>query len=145
MKKLLTLAVAALMTVSLAGCGSSKAENKLVVGQDKMNGEFIEGFGNNSYDKSIRDLIHGYNPVIVDNDGNIKWETKVTLKGEPAVKNNKVFSVNLNEVYCSGVRTYDGIMTFAKSIIPDLITNKMKRKPDLKMEFFMESRSMCWR
>ena len=58
MKKLLTLAVAALMTVSLAGCGSSKAENKLVVGQDKMNGEFIEGFGNNSYDKSIRDLIH---------------------------------------------------------------------------------------
>jgi len=120
MKKLLTLAVAALMTVSLAGCGSSKAENKLVVGQDKMNGEFIEGFGNNSYDKSIRDLIHGYNPVIVDNDGNIKWETKVTLKGEPAVKNNKVFSVNLNEVYCSGVRTYDGIMTFAKALYPDL-------------------------
>lgn len=108
MKKLLTLAVAALMTVSLAGCGSSKAENKLVVGQDKMNGEFIEGFGNNSYDKSIRDLIHGYNPVIVDNDGNIKWETKVTLKGEPAVKNNKdgskTFTVTLND----GLKWNDG-------------------------------------
>ena len=37
-----------------------------------------------------------------------------------AVKNNKVFSVNLNEVYCSGVRTYDGIMTFAKALYPDL-------------------------
>lgn len=37
-----------------------------------------------------------------------------------AVQNNKVFSVNLNEVYCSGVRTYDGIMTFAKALYPDL-------------------------
>ena len=37
-----------------------------------------------------------------------------------AVKNNKVFSVNLNEVYCSGVRTSDGIMTFAKALYPDL-------------------------
>ena len=125
MKKLLTLAVAALMTVSLAGCGSSKAENKLVVGQDKMNGEFIEGFGNNSYDKSIRDLIHGYNPVIVDNDGNIKWETKVTLKGEPAVKNNKdgskTFTVTLND----GLKWNDGkpvtandyVMTYSMQMV----------------------------
>ena len=61
-----------------------------------------------SYDKSIRDLIHGYNPVIVDNDGNIKWETKVTLKGEPAVKNNKdgskTFTVTLND----GLKWNDG-------------------------------------
>ena len=51
-----------------------------------------------------------------------------------AVKNNKVFSVNLNEVYCSGVRTYDGIMTFAKHCI-QICTNKMKRNRILKWNF----------
>lgn len=109
MKKLLTLATALLMTVSLAGCGSEgSAESKLVVGTDKMNGEFVEGFGNSSYDKDIRDLIHGYNPVIVDNDGIIKFETKVTLKEEPKVTKNKdgskTFALTINE----GLKWNDG-------------------------------------
>ena len=108
MKKLLTLAAALLMTVSLAGCGGEKAENKLVVGTDKMNGEFVEGFGNSSYDKDIRDLIHGYNPVIVDDDGIIKFETEVTLKEEPKVTTNKdgskTFALTINE----GLKWNDG-------------------------------------
>ena len=108
MKKLLTLAIAALMTVSLAGCGSSEAENKLVVGTEKMNGEFVDGFGNSAYDKDVRDLIHGYSPVIVDDNGIIQWETKVALKGEPEVVVNKdgskTFKITLNE----GLKWNDG-------------------------------------
>lgn len=37
-----------------------------------------------------------------------------------SVKNGKVFSINLNEIYCSGIHTYDGILTFAKALYPEL-------------------------
>lgn len=37
-----------------------------------------------------------------------------------AVQNGKVFSINLSQIYCSGIRTYDGIMTFATALYPDL-------------------------
>jgi len=37
-----------------------------------------------------------------------------------AVENNKVFALNLTNVYCSGYRSIDGVLTFAKNIYPDL-------------------------
>lgn len=37
-----------------------------------------------------------------------------------AVQNEKVYSINLNEIYCSGIHTYDGIVHFAKALYPEL-------------------------
>ena len=33
-----------------------------------------------------------------------------------AVKNDRVFAINLNNVYCSGMRTLDGVLDFAESL-----------------------------
>jgi len=38
-----------------------------------------------------------------------------------AVKHNRVYQVPLYEMYCSGIRSYDGIKRFAKGAYPDLI------------------------
>ena len=37
-----------------------------------------------------------------------------------AVKNNRVNSIALGEMYCSGIRTIDGINTFANGLYPQL-------------------------
>ena len=37
-----------------------------------------------------------------------------------AVKNNRVFAINLNNVYCSGMRTLDGVLDFAQNLYPEL-------------------------
>lgn len=108
MKKLLTLAAAALMAVSLAGCGGEKNENKLVVGTQDMNGDFVEGVTNNSYDADVRKLLHGYNPVDVDNDGNLIWETKVTLDGDPKIEENKDGSKTFTLKLQKGLKWNDG-------------------------------------
>ena len=101
MKKLLTIAVAALMTLTLVGCGGSDSStSKLVVGTQEMNGDFVEGITNNSYDKDVRDLIHGYNPVIVDTDGVLQWQTQVLAEEPKAVENEdgtKTYTVSIKK------------------------------------------------
>lgn len=42
------------------------------------------------------------------------------LKSLEAVKNQSVYSIPLGEMYSSGIRTIDGILTFAKGIYPEL-------------------------
>ena len=37
-----------------------------------------------------------------------------------AVKNNRVFAINLSGIYCSGMRTIDGILDVAKNLYPEL-------------------------
>lgn len=37
-----------------------------------------------------------------------------------AVKNNRVFAINLSGIYCSGMRTLDGILDFSKQLYPEL-------------------------
>lgn len=37
-----------------------------------------------------------------------------------AVKNGRVFAINLNNVYCSGMRTLDGVLDFAQHLYPEL-------------------------
>ncbi|WGX77009.1 hypothetical protein QJS64_08455 [Paraclostridium bifermentans] len=40
------------------------------------------------------------------------------LQSLNAVKNNRVYPIELGQMYCSGVRTIDGIETFANGLYP---------------------------
>ncbi len=60
MKRLLkSVLLIAAMAVILAGCGKGtpKPSGTLVVGTPKMNGDFVRGFGNSSYDNQVRKLL----------------------------------------------------------------------------------------
>lgn len=64
MKKLLVLVLATvLVAASLAGCtsGGGKASGTLIVGTPAISGDFIDGFGNSSYDRFVKVLTNGYN------------------------------------------------------------------------------------
>lgn len=37
-----------------------------------------------------------------------------------AVKNGRVYAINLSGIYCSGMRTLDGVLDFAKNLYPEL-------------------------
>lgn len=130
MKKLLTLAVAALMTLTLVGCGGSgSSDSKLVVGTLEMNGDFVEGITNNSYDKDVRDLIHGYSPVIVDADGVLQWQT-VVLDGEPAAAENadgtKTYTVKIK----NDLKWNDGTNITAKDYVLPIVLRSSKAWSD---------------
>ena len=121
MKKLVAVCMVAVM--ALAGCSSNggngngdtnnggndaNAGKELVVATFDMNGDFhqSEGFGNSSYDKNVRDLIHGYSPVAFTADG--EWivdETviKELVKSEDA-DGNTVYTWTLND----GLKWNDG-------------------------------------
>lgn len=108
MKKLCTMFVAGLMAISLVGCGSSSNSDKLVVGTLDMNGDFVSGLTNNSYDNDVRNLIHGYLTVVTDDDGVLMFDTKTTLDGEPTTVTNadgsKTFTFKLQD----GLKWNDG-------------------------------------
>lgn len=42
------------------------------------------------------------------------------LSSLDAVKNNKVFAINLSNIYCSGLHTIDGVLIFAKNLYPEM-------------------------
>lgn len=37
-----------------------------------------------------------------------------------AVKNGRVYAINLSDIYCSGTRTLDGVLCFSQSLYPEL-------------------------
>lgn len=116
MKKLVAVCMVALM--ALAGCssnnggstdgGSSNAGKELVVATFDMNGDFhqSEGFGNSSYDKNVRDLIHGYSPVAFTADGEFIIDETVVNEMEKSqdADGNTVYTFKLNE----GLKWNDG-------------------------------------
>lgn len=59
-----------------------------------------------------------------DDDSKKSEETKnlvmkdKALQSLKAVKNNRVYPIELGQMYCSGVRTIDGIQTFANGLYP---------------------------
>ncbi|HPF41924.1 MAG TPA: ABC transporter substrate-binding protein [Bacillota bacterium] len=72
-----------MLVVTLFACGTTTAgeetttttterqPQQLVVGVPEMNGEFISGFGNSSYDNYVRSLIYGYATYAVTPAGEI--------------------------------------------------------------------------
>ena len=37
-----------------------------------------------------------------------------------AVENHRVFAINLSGIYCSGMRTLDSVLDFARNLYPEL-------------------------
>ena len=126
MKKLLTIAVAALMTLTLVGCGGSgSSASKLVVGTQEMNGDFVEGITNSSYDKDVRDLIHGYSPVVVDADGVLQWQTTVLAEDPTGVMNEdgtKTYTVKIK----NDLKWNDGENITAKDYVLPIVLRSSK-------------------
>ena len=59
---------------------------KIVVGVPKMNGLFINGFGNSAYDVSIRNLIHGYSTLWTTPGEQFIWDIEAVLLDLPEVE-----------------------------------------------------------
>ena len=60
MKKLIALALVLVMVFAAFGCQQDPSLQTLTVGTPEMNGDFVNGFGNSSYDLAIKTLLHGY-------------------------------------------------------------------------------------
>ncbi len=63
MKKLFKFALCSLMALTLVACGSGDSKvNKdtLVVGTPELSGDFLDGFGNSSYDLMVKNMLYGY-------------------------------------------------------------------------------------
>lgn len=86
MKKVVTLGLATLMVASLTACGgSSDADRTLNVAVGAtLSGDFLptDGFGNSTYDKDVRDLIHGYDLTYLNKDG-VYEINKTVVDGDP--------------------------------------------------------------
>ena len=104
MKKLLTLFAVGLMGVTLVGCGSEESgadSNTLRVATVEMNGDFIDGFGNSSYDLDVKNILHNYYVTYdTDAEGNFVWNQTI-LKEEPTTSvdeaGNKTYTFKLAE------------------------------------------------
>ncbi|MGX8850301.1 ABC transporter substrate-binding protein [Amedibacillus sp. YH-ame10] len=102
MKKMLTLLVAGLMTVSMTACGGSSNEDRaLIIGSDKFSQAFLnsEALGNSSYDKNIRDMIYGYETFAVDSTGEFKLNETAIKKLDSKANDDgsKTFTFTIND------------------------------------------------
>lgn len=120
MKKLVAVCLVALMTLTACGNNGSNggdtnngsedlnATKELVIGTFDMNGDFLqsEGFGNSSYDKNVRDMIHGYSPIAFTRDGEFLVDETVVKSMEKSedADGNTVYTFALNE----GLKWNDG-------------------------------------
>lgn len=48
------------------------------------------------------------------------------FSGIKAVQDKRVYSIPLYEMYCSGIRSYEGILTFAKGAYPEIMKDNFK-------------------
>lgn len=107
-----------------------------VFGINSLGGDMVTSLGatllnEEGHDMSSEDIVN-LNPDVIFSiymdrgDDTVKDElveifTKdKALQNINAVKNNEVYPIPLGEMYSSGVRTIDGILTFAKGIYPKL-------------------------
>lgn len=122
MKKLLTLFVAGLMGVSLVGCGSGDSKkDTLVVAAVEMNGDFIEGFGNSSYDLEIKNVLHNYY-ITYDNDAEGNFVTnKTILDGEPVATKNADGSKTYTFKIKKGLKWSNGSDLTAKDFVFNIL------------------------
>jgi peptide/nickel transport system substrate-binding protein len=111
MKKLLSLAVIALVALSMAACAptpTTPAEGKgtVVIGTPAFSGNLIAGFGNSAYDVIVRDMIWGYSTYTTTIGGEIVLDTTavktVTTSLDDAGNKTYTFELNTNLKWSDG-------------------------------------------
>lgn len=104
MKRFLTTLLTVALAGSLVACGPAapKVSGTLVVGTPKMNGDFINGFGNSSYDNQVRKLLgftSGLTTYAVTDGGEFVENDPVVKKVESALdaEGNKTYTFTLEK------------------------------------------------
>lgn len=121
MKRILLLLAVALLAVSaLTACGTTggsttEAKGTFIVGTPKLNGDFIAGFGNSSYDKSVRDMIWALSTYTTTPGGEFLLDETVVKAVETSLDDagNKTYKFTLN----SGLKWSDGSDITAKDYV----------------------------
>ncbi len=119
MKKVLSLIAIAILALSMSACQTAAPEGTVIVGTPALNGDFVAGFGNSSYDLAVRRLVGAgletyavnpngefvLNPTVVkdlatseDEEGNktYTFELQKDLKwndGEPVTAQDYLFGI----------------------------------------------------
>ena len=79
-----------------------------------LNPDFITGWYSTFSDKRLGDVDYAGDHVV-------KLITEnPAFASLDAVKNGRVYPINLSGIYCSGMRTIDGILDVAKNLYPEL-------------------------
>ena len=121
MKRILLLLAVALLAVSaLTACGTTggsttEAKGTFIVGTPKLNGDFVAGFGNSSYDKSVRDMIWALSTYTTTPGGEFLLDETVVKAVETSLDDagNKTYKFTLN----SGLKWSDGSDITAKDYV----------------------------
>ena len=121
MKRILLLLAVALLAVSaLTACGTTggsttEAKGTFIVGTPKLNGDFIAGFGNSSYDKSVRDMLWALSTYTTTPGGEFLLDETVVKAVETSLDDagNKTYKFTLN----SGLKWSDGSDITAKDYV----------------------------
>lgn len=118
MKRLFVLlAIALLAVTALTACGptGAKASGTFIVGTPKLNGDFIAGFGNSSYDNSVRTMLWDYPTYTTTPGGEFVVNETVVKKVETSVDDagNKTYTFTLQ----SGLKWSDGAKVTAKDFV----------------------------
>lgn len=135
LKKLLALLLVALIVVGCAkdtptptdpGNGekpepTTPTKDTLVVGTSgELNGDYINGFGNSSYDLWIKNLLYDYGTVVTDEGGQFKLNETV-LDGDPVTavdaNGNKTYTFKIK----SGLKYNTGEAITAKDFVFDAL------------------------
>lgn len=117
MKKVLSLVVIAILALSMAACSTTSApEGTLVVGTPKLNGDFVAGFGNSSYDLAVRRLIgEGLETYAITPAGEFVLNETIVKDLATSVddEGNKTYTFELQK----GLKWSDGTAVTAKDYL----------------------------
>lgn len=117
MKRLVSLLVVALLAATLAACnqGATGPSGTLIVGTPKLNGDFISGFSNSSYDNSVRTLIWGLGTYSTTPGGEFVVDETVVKEVTTSLdaEGNKTYTFELN----NDLKWSDGTNVTAKDYV----------------------------
>lgn len=117
MKRLVSLLVVALLAATLAACnqGATGPSGTLIVGTPKLNGDFIAGFSNSSYDNAVRTLIWGLGTYSTTPGGEFVVDETVVKEVTTSLdaEGNKTYAFELN----NNLKWSDGTGITAKDYV----------------------------
>lgn len=117
MKKVLSLVIITILALSMAACSTTSApEGTLVVGTPKLNGDFVAGFGNSSYDLAVRRLIgEGLETYAINPNGEFILNETIVKDLATSVddEGNKTYTFELQK----GLKWSDGADVTAKDYL----------------------------